>query len=162
MPGVDSSNSPRRRGRPKNPTQSGGVGEGLPAKSKKPKKKPPAPVEKVVGDTLIQDLNDPHRKRGTYALLQRAIDVAMDIPFEAMRMASMTAVRDLSSSDDRIRSRAREFLLKVQDSGVGSAVGLDRMVRLDDGTSTENVAIASITPEALAAVVQTIRGNYPR
>jgi hypothetical protein len=115
------------------------------------------PEPRPVSETLISDLNDPHRKRGTYALLQRAIDVAMDIPFDAMRLASVTAVRDLSSNDDRIRSRAREFLLKVQDSGIGAAVGLDRIGRLDEGMATENVAVAAITPEALAAVVQTIR-----
>jgi len=126
------------------------------ARAEPPPSAPPtAPV--AVGETLAADLADPHRKRGTYALLQRAIDIAMDIPYDAMRVACMTAVRDLQSPDDRIRSRAREFLFKVQDSGIGAVVGLDRMTRLDEGTATENVAIAAITPEAIAAVVTTLR-----
>jgi hypothetical protein len=136
-----------------------------------PKRKPKAPgvgggsqaqAVKAVPDSIAEGLADPHRKRGTYALLQRAIDVAMDIPFDAMRLASLTAVRDLNSNDDRIRSRAREFLLKVQDSGIGAAVDFDRINRLDEGTATENIAVAAITPEALAAVAKTLRDHASR
>lgn len=153
-----------------------GVGVDAPKKTPTPSKKakdaaiapatalpavtPPSAPPKAatgVGETLAADLADPHRKRGTYALLQRAIDIATDVPYDAMRIACMTAVRDLQSPDDRIRSRAREFLFKVQEHGIGAAVGLDRMTRLDEGTATENVAVASITPEAIAAVVTTLR-----
>lgn len=112
-----------------------GVGDGLPV--------PAAGV----GETLKADLTDPRRKRGTYAILQRAIDITLDIPIEAMRFACMTAVQDLKSPDDRIRSRAREFLFKVQDSGIGAATGLDRMSRLDEGQATERVELKPIVLE---------------
>lgn len=118
---------------------------------------PAQATARSVGETLAADLADPHRKRGTYALLNRAINIALDIPYEAMTLACDTAVRDLTSPDDRIRSRAREFLFKVQDSGIGAVIGLDKINRLDDGMSTENVVIAAITPEAIAAVVSTLR-----
>lgn len=116
-------------------TNNVGVGDGLPV---------PAGV---IGETLKADLTDPKRKRGTYALLQRAIDITLDIPMEAMRFACMTAVQDLKSPDDRIRSRAREFLFKVQDSGIGAATGLDRMSRLDEGQATERVELKPIVLE---------------
>jgi hypothetical protein len=101
-----------------------------------------------VGETLKADLLDPKRKRGTYAILQRAIDITLDIPMEAMRFACMTAVQDLKSPDDRIRSRAREFLFKVQDSGIGAAVSLDRMGRLDEGQATDRIELKPIVLEA--------------
>lgn len=113
----------------------GGVGEGL-----------PVPVSEV-GETLKADLLDPKRKRGTYAILQRAIDITLDIPMEAMRFACMTAVQDLKSPDDRIRSRAREFLFKVQDSGIGASVSLDRMSRLDEGQATDRIELKPIVLE---------------
>lgn len=136
------------------------VGDSAPTRkprTKKPTVAPAASPTKLIGETLAADLEDPHRKRGTYALFGRAISIALDVPYDAMRVACMTAVRDLSNNDDRIRSRAREFLFKVQDSGITAAQGLDRIQRLDDGTATENVAIAAITPEALAAVAATLR-----
>lgn len=127
-----------------------------PAKPRNLTKVPASSTEKRPSQ-IAADLADPHRKRGTYLLLERAIRVAMDVPYDAMILACQTAIQDLHSPDDRTRSRAREFLFKAQDSGIGAAIGLDRMMRLDDGTATENVAIASITPDALAAVVQTLR-----
>lgn len=150
-----------KKARPRSVPQKGlGVGENAVAPRRVHVLKQPitaANPSKPVGETLAADLADPHRKRGTYALLERAISIAMDIPYDAMRIACMTAVKDLQHPDDRIRSRAREFLFKVQDSGVGACVGLDRINRLDDGVSTENISIAAITPEALAAVVTTLR-----
>lgn len=159
----------RKRDQPDSPGVGGNALKTTPTPAKKatdtalqataaptPPAAPPNPPTGV-GETLAADLADPHRKRSTYALLQRAIDIATDVPYDAMRIACMTAVRDLQSPDDRIRSRAREFLFKVQEHGIGAAVGLDRMTRLDEGTATENVAVASITPEAIAAVVTTLR-----
>ena len=114
-------------------------------------------MEAQRGAAVIESFQDPHRRRGAYVMLQRAISLALDVPFDAMKVACMTAVKDLANPDDRIRSRAREFLLKVQESGVGASVDLDRVQRLDDGMATENISVASITPEALSAVVATIR-----
>ena len=121
---------------PENHGTTGGVGEGL-----------PVPASEV-GETLKADLLDPKRKRGTYAILQRAIDITLDIPMDAMRFACMTAVQDLKSPDDRIRSRAREFLFKVQDSGIGAAVSLDRVSRLDEGQATDRIELKPIVLEA--------------
>jgi len=141
---------------PAKPSKPRGVGAGSKPKPRNLTKVSASPTDKPPSQ-LALDLADPHRKRGTYLLLERAIRIAMDVPYDAMVLACQTAIQDLASADDRTRSRAREFLFRAQDSGIGAAVGLDRMMRLDDGTATENVAIASITPDALAAVVQTLR-----
>jgi hypothetical protein len=116
---------------------------------------PAAVPAQAIRDGLI-NASVAERKR-TYALMSRAVEAAFDIPFDALRLACVTAVKDLGSDNDRIRSRAREFLFKVQEQGMDAGVNLDRLRRLDEGLSTENVAVASITPEALAAVVQSIR-----
>jgi hypothetical protein len=138
------------------------VAENTPATHKRTYKKTAEQVDSANqdatrGSAIIESFQDPHRRRGAYVMLQRAISLALDVPFDAMKVACMTAVKDLANPDDRIRSRAREFLLKVQESGIGASVDLDRVQRLDDGMATENISVASITPEALSAVVQTIR-----
>lgn len=93
----------------------------------------------VGGDpgSIAGDVRDPNRKRSTYRLLERAINIALSIPEEAMRAAWESAVVDLKDQDGRVRARAREFMVKVQDSGIASALGLDKIERLDRGDPTE-------------------------
>lgn len=87
--------------------------------------------------TIKGDLADGNRKRSTYVMLQRAINSAMDLPEGTLKAAAGTAIRDLNDKDGRVRARAREFLLKLQDSGVAAAIGLDKIERLDDGGPTD-------------------------
>ena len=91
------------------------------------------------GQAIVEGLNSVRHKRQTYLMLQRALDTALDMPPDVMKACWQTAVKDLASQNDRTRIRAREFLLKMQDSGVAAALGLDKIDRLDTGQSTENV-----------------------
>lgn len=98
---------------------------------------------------IVDDLERGRHRRQTYSMLQRAIDSAMNLPEGTMKAAASTAIKDLSCDDGRIRARAREFLLKLQDSGVGAAIGLDKIERLDSGGATENIAVQYVIKEAM-------------
>lgn len=93
------------------------------------------------GGTAPEHPIDPHHRRKSYIMLQRAIDVATEVPVDAMKAAYLSAIKDIGSNDGRLRARAREFLLKMQDSGVAAALGLDKIERLDSGDPTERVSV---------------------
>ena len=99
------------------------------------------------GDSAPTPVIDPHHKRQSYIMLSRAVDVATDVPVEAMKGAALSAIKDMKDEDGRIRARAREFLLKLQDSGVAAAIGLDKMMRLDEGSATEHITHTTISLE---------------
>lgn len=97
----------------------------------------------VGGGTLIErDLADPHRKRGTYAILERAVSTGMDMPADTLKAAVGTAIRDMNHNDRRIVARAREFLLAVQKHSVEAAIALDKIERLDGGQDTDRATLS--------------------
>jgi len=100
----------------------------------------------VGGGSLIErDLADPHRKRGTYAILERAVRTGMDMPADTLKAAVGTAIRDMNHNDRRIVARAREFLLAVQRHSVEAAIALDKIERLDDPHGVTDRSALTIT-----------------
>lgn len=116
------------------------------------------------GEVSSDPFIDPHHRRASYRMLERAINAAMDVPTKTMLAAAQTAIKDLRDGDGRIRARAREFLLKLQDSGVAAAIGIDKIERLDAGQTTENVRITipEENKQAVHRLLERLESHHER
>lgn len=103
---------------------------------------------------ILDDLEDDHRKRGTYRMLERALRAGLDMPETVMTAAVNTAIKDMAEKDGRIRARAREFLLAVQTKSVEAAIALDKIDRLDGDKPTDRLHISAEDEELAKRIAE--------
>ena len=92
----------------------------------------------------MNDIIDPNawKVRASLRTLQRAVINGWDVPAEAKKdLPSMClAIAMDSERPERDRLRAIEVLRAMERDNLEAAQALDRIERLDNGQSTENVA----------------------
>lgn len=94
------------------------------------------------GGDIIRDLDDPHRARGTLAMLATAIKNQWPIPDAAIEAAPKVAARMLlDGTSDRIKISAIKLLLSMQKNNIEALEVLHKIERLEAGESTENHGI---------------------
>jgi len=93
------------------------------------------------------------------SIIARAVYQGWELPEEASKRlpADLQAIVEDPSTSTRDRIRALECLAALRKDRVDAAIQLDRIKRLDAGTATDRVEIASVlTDEQLAAVAQSL------
>ena len=87
---------------------------------------------------------DEHHKRADLAMLRTAVIRGFDVPPDAVKRVgawAFAAMNDDSIEDGRVRAQAAKLLLELAKHNLNVYVELDRINRLDDGTSTENQSV---------------------
>ena len=94
-----------------------------------------------MSDAIVQDMNDPHRQRGTLLMLANAVQNQWPIPPAAIEAAPKVAARLLLEGNDRVKLGAIKLLLAMQKNNIEALVQLDKIERLEAGAATENHGI---------------------
>ncbi len=96
-------------------------------------------------------------------VLEEAVYNGWQIPAEAAASLprEVLAIATDPNASPRDRIRATELLAALRKADIEAAVNLDRILRLDAGTATENLAIVDLPDEALAAVARSLVAPKP-
>lgn len=97
-------------------------------------------------------------------LILAALAIKRDYPITPqLRVEMVEAAHAImkESESDRDKLRAIEFLFAVDSKQAELLLALWKAQRVDAGESTENVAVAVMTPDRLAALSQTLANDTP-
>lgn len=99
--------------------------------------------EQAGGQGDAARLIDPHHKRASLRVIQRAVERGWKIPEEWYDTLPGVAAKIAASPDSnpRDRLRALEVLRGMASDSVTAAIALDKIERLDTGGSTENTTL---------------------
>lgn len=148
-----SRNNPRSNPRPKKTKKSDPAGYGEDADADKP----PAPAAPKPEPPLAQ-----HGVSETMTLIRRAVNHRWVIPEQVYVAAPAIVGRILldPATDVRDKIRATQTLAMLDRNNTDLIVESHRIERLNDGMSTENVAlVASMTDDQISAVAASIAAS---
>jgi hypothetical protein len=147
-----SRNNPRSDRKPRPPRKPEGEGAGAPQEASAP---PAPPVAAPVQPTVLQH----HGQSETMRLIRRAVANRWAIPEQIFTAAPAIVGRILLAPETDIRDKIRavQTLAMLDRNNTDLMLESHRIERLNDGMSTENVAlVASISDEQIAAVGRSI------
>lgn len=90
--------------------------------------------------SVIEDLADPHRARGTAGLIVTALrDGTIDLFSIDYGMVRREATLMTKSADERVKSAGAKLLVAMANHDAKMIEVADKSIRLDAGGSTENI-----------------------